>query len=1636
MTRLKKAAQKRLRACILITPSVLHVESEETIIIDAQKIKTNFIANIEIKDFPLKTSSIVQTSVTINGANEFLGQIKIKIPSASVKIDTTKNIYVNVILRSNFCNLEKVLLLSFQSGYLFIQTDKTIYTPESQVLYRIFPTNFKLQQMRKSVTFEILTPSNVTVFRDSRVPDSNGIISMNYKLPEIVEFGAWSISANYDDTPLQNHTTNFEVKEYVLPIFEVKLLPRNNFLYVDDETFELEITANYLYGEPVYGMAFVLFGVKKNDEKTVITKSLRTDEIVDGKGSSELKREHLVEIFKDPKDMKSYRLFVTVTVITQSGTDLVEAELDDIYIVESPYKVLFTKTSKYFKPGMTFDLTLFVSNPDGSPASNIPVVVNSGEARGVTSDDGTTKIRLNSGANERTLHVTAKTEYRGLTPARQATATMTFTAYRSLAAAPNYLHIGVSIERENILLSFTINNDQNSFDYFTYMIMNKGRIALVGRQSRGPGQNLVSKTLSISEDFIPSFRIVAYYVVKSGIVDEIVSDSVWVKVSDRCMGTLKLEANSDRDKMIQSPDSTMSIKVTADHKASVALVAVDKGVFVLNKKFKLTQRKVWDNVDRFDIGCTPGGGADSVGVFYDAGLALETNIGMTTPSRTDQFCEVPKQRKRRSTAALIQAKTTKASIYKGLEKQCCLDGMKDNPMGHSCERRSAFIQEKKPCVDAFLDCCNYMKKKREIERELKGDDVLARSIENEDYFTENDIEVRSDFRESFLWKVEQMTDKPNIDNLSSKAVRVNLPSSITTWEVLAVSLSENKGICVSQPYDILVMKKFFIDLRLPYSVVRNEQVEIRAVVYNYAANDMKIRVQLTYSTKFCSLSTSRRAYQQDVEVRSASSNVASFVIIPLVLGLHDIEVKAVFIKDGISDGVRKKLKVVPEGVRRTVVLKNLVLDPKGKTQMEDVPALKGRSLVPDTDILTLVTFQGSPISEMLEDAIDGSKLGHLIIAPGGCGEQNMVKMTKCVIVTRYLDATGQWDRVGVDRRKKAIDYIQQGYTTEQVYRKDDGSYAIFKRSKSSTWLTAYVVKVFAMASEMVYIDKGDMCGSVRWLILNRQKPDGLFKDETVVSEQYLTGGLEGSTDPESALTAFVLIAMLESKGICASEVNNLQFAINQASNFLLSRYNSLRSPYSVAITSYALALAGRLDNVNVLLSVSTDKTHWIQPDSDLVTLEATGYALLALLQLKQFHLTDAIVQWINERRFYGVPYSSTQETIIMLQALSEYQKVFPPPEDLSLDVTFTLPGRSQQTTYRVNKINALLSRSDESKINGDFRVQAKGKGQATMLVTAMYYEITTEKEKECNTFFLSVTTAKDEEANLPKGAEQALSVNICYRHLKEMPATMSILDISMMTGFSPDVNSLNRLMDGVDKYISRYELDKGVVDKSNLLIYLNGVSRTEDTCIKITLFQHFKVGLIQPGSVTLYDYYNPKSRCTKFYHVNEDSKLLGKICKGEECRCAEGNCVRQQKGTEEITALYRYEQACAVGVDYVYKATPEEVKTQDNYNTYVMKILEIFKAGTDIVEPEDKRDFISHVKCKDLLDLKTGKNYLMWGVSTDLWQTKSGYSYIVGNETWVEWWPTDIECQDRKNQKQCDDYFELSETLSDFGCSS
>ncbi|KFV52591.1 Complement C3, partial [Tyto alba] len=160
-----------------------------------------------------------------------------------------------------------------------------------------------------------------------------------------------------------------------------------------------------------------------------------------------------------------------------------------------------------------------------------------------------------------------------------------------------------------------------------------------------------------------------------------------------------------------------------------------------------------------------------------------------------------------------------------------------------------------------------------------------------------------------------------------------------------------------------------------------------------------------------------------------------------------------------------------------------------------------------------------------------------------------------------------------------------GYTQQLAFRKPDSSYAAFKDRPSSTWLTAYVTKVFAMAIKLVDIEPEVVCGAVKWLILEKQKPDGIFQEDAPVIHKEMVGGYHGA-EPEVSLTAFVLIALQEAREVCKNHVNNLDWSISNAAEYLARRYQSLLRPYTVALTSYALALTGKLKSEKVLMKFS------------------------------------------------------------------------------------------------------------------------------------------------------------------------------------------------------------------------------------------------------------------------------------------------------------------------------------------------------------------------------------------------------------------------------------------------------------------
>uniref|UniRef100_A0A671NXC1 Complement C3-like n=1 Tax=Sinocyclocheilus anshuiensis TaxID=1608454 RepID=A0A671NXC1_9TELE len=1464
---------------VLSTPNLLRVGSSENLFVEAQDYSGRDLdVKIIVKNHPKKNLEILSKSVTLTADNNFQILTDIKIPSDRdyFSDDPLEKQYVYLQAQFPSITLEKVVLLSFQTGYLFVQTDKPIYTPASTVQYRIFSLTSGMKPFEHTgISVEIMVVTRFT------------------------------------NTPQKNYTADFEVKEYVLPTYEVTLSLSQSFFCVKDASLIVSIEARYLHRNNVNGHAFVVFGVMEDERKTSIPSSLQRVQISDGEGNAKLTKDMILQTFPDINQLVGRSVYISVSVLSDTGSEMVEAQRRGIQIVMSPYTIHFKKTPQFFKPGMPFDVSVYITDPDQMPAENIEVEVNPGAVRGRTRANGIAKLTVNSYEGSSTLEITVRPAI-----STQAVRKMTAQAYQTKGGSNNYLHIGIDAAELQIGDQMKVNlnlgrspgvRDQD----FTYTILSKGHIVQADRFKRR-GQSLVTLSLPVTKDMVPSFRFVAYYHVGSS---EVVSDSVWVDVKDMCMGTLKVQVKEPRP--IYEPGESFSLQITGDPGAKVGLMAVDKAVHGLNQN-RLTQTKIWDVIEKHDIGCTAGGGRDSIGVFTDAGLMFESNTAGGTNTRTVPECLVPLKRRRR--ASLQRVITILAGQYSGDLRKCCVDGMRDNKLGYTCDRRAMYIVDGHNCVQAFLHCCHDV----EAHSMEAGEEemILARSEDSDYYESFDEITSRTQFPESWLWAEEILPVCPEKNKLcgttSITRDRIYLKESITTWQIFAVSLSKTHGICVADPYEMIVYKRFFIDLKVPYSAIRNEQLQIRAILHNYTKKKIRARLEFMETEHICSSASKKGMYQTEVEVESMSSRSIPHVIIPLELGNHWIEVKAAAYDSVYSDGVRKILKVVVSGVQQLSVRSN-----------------KPDAQIPNTPANTYITVTSQEFSRLIEQAISGDLMRQFIVQPRGNGEENMIHMTLPLIATHYLDSTNQWETVGMECRNEAVNHINTGYRRQLDFCKPDGSFAASMNMPSSTWLTAYVAKVLAMASDLIATEDHVICSALTWLATKQQLSDGTFKEEAPVIHQEMLGNVRGKDD-DASLTAFVLIAMQEGSKICAR--SNLQSSMNRAINYLLLRVHSLTSTYAVAMTSYALAHSGKL-NKDILKKCCFSPKLRV-PGAHHHSLEATGYALLALVKAKDFQSAGAVVRWLRAQRTTYGGHGSTQASIIVFQAVAEY-RMEAKKQNVNLNVEVSVEGRKTHNKWTFTSSNKHVPRSEKK-----FNVTAHGNGLATLSVFSLYYALPEERENDCNVFDLSVQMKKEHAGRIHHDSSSCVHI-------------LTLTSLGLRFFF-------------LKKLIILFIKDERVVFRMH----------------KIN-----EVGMLQPAGVTVYEYNAPDDRCVKFYHPHKKDGALNRLCHEDLCQCAEGAC----KVNNASSAWF---------------------------------------SGTEADVEGKIRSFLAHPYCREFLDFQEGNTYLIMGQTTSLPRIGGRLRYNLGEETWIEYWPTQDEAQTQKYRDKHVGITALADELFNFGCTT
>lgn len=105
-----------------------------------------------------------------------------------------------------------------------------------------------------------------------------------------------------------------------------------------------------------------------------------------------------------------------------------------------------------------------------------------------------------------------------------------------------------------------------------------------------------------------------------------------------------------------------------------------------------------------------------------------------------------------------------------------------------------------------------------------------------------------------VWKIQSQPGSSLASVFQKLTVRISIDtlksfphlffSSVSFYICL---YSHPQGICVADPLEVIVRKPFFIDLRLPYSAVRGEQLEIKAILHNYDLEPATVRLNYSFS---------------------------------------------------------------------------------------------------------------------------------------------------------------------------------------------------------------------------------------------------------------------------------------------------------------------------------------------------------------------------------------------------------------------------------------------------------------------------------------------------------------------------------------------------------------------------------------------------------------------------------------------------------------------------------------------------------------------------------------------------------------------------------------------------------------------
>uniref|UniRef100_A0A1I8PQI3 TEP1-F n=1 Tax=Stomoxys calcitrans TaxID=35570 RepID=A0A1I8PQI3_STOCA len=1373
-----------------------------------------------------------------------------------------------------FKNTTKLNYAKFDP-YVRIQTDKGLYKPGDVVNYRVvfLDKDLKPATVDKNVMiwFEDAKRNRIKEIKDFTL--SHGVHTGKFQISEFPVMGHWRMGLS--GMGGHGRVVYFEVQKYVLPKYVVSA-EATEAVSVKDGDMQVVVRANYTYGKPLNGKTTVILTLGsryyhyQNDATAAEQKEpptiIKTADMVQGKAKIDLNVKEL-EAYLHNKEYSTYGSIVATVEEEFTGVKINATASTQIYPYRYSMHCAEYDTCYSFEADKEKEVTIKLSLVDGTHLSDTktPVelvyheVLNKHDYyRPVHyNDDGTEKETTTTMsppvAENRTFSFTSymnatgfaifkvslpdlkeyeghshyynmvahyRDEKRDISNAYQYREPKKLDKPETNEEPKDYFKIKDKYYNERPKLNhedqFTINSSK-PLSYFDYNIIARGNILKSGHVDLPENTKVYNLTLTPDYLYAPHFGLYVYYVDEHGEY-HYAEETFYVEFE------LQNHINVTAAKQVK-PGEEVALKIKTAPNSFVALTAVDQSVLLLRSNNDLSHSEFGWTVGSYNTR-TPHQG----GYSHYPGSA----IGCVTLTNGDYFYNWTKP-----DYMMISELGNRVYYKQGVQNAIVHDDVSVSKISGSGVRAGAAPAS--PSAHAGFGAGG-----------SSGDP----------------IQVRKDFSETWLFDNIENTDKEEF-TWSKK-----IPDTITSWVVSAFAMNKEKGLAVTEDKTkITTFQPFFISVRLPYSVKRGEVINVPALVFNYLNKDLDVEVTLDNTdgefefTEVNNEVIGEEKRTKTVRVPANSAAGVAFMLRPKVLG--NVLLKYTAVSPVAGDAVHKAMKVVPEGITKygnRAFFVNLNKEPEQKSSFElELPA----EIVPDSQHVEV-----GVVGDILGPV--ANNLDNLVRLPTGCGEQTMSSLLPNYLVMKYLENT---KRLTPSLETKLRYNMETGYQRMLNYRHDDGSFSSFGPStdhkhpnNGSTWLTAYVVRSLQQLEDYINVDPKIVSGGLDYLI-KQQAENGSFTEKG--SFFYI------SQANHVSLTSSVLLALLENK----TNAEKYSAQIEKGLSYIAKHEDDSKSLHAQAIAAYTLnkakhaAAPEKLAHLNSLAKTDGDRKWWSSWDrphqlrwwlyvysSDV---EISSYILLTLLDQPQASVDEVfpIIRWlVAQRNSYG-GFSSTQDTVVGLQALIQFAKLADyKPAQMVVDIASKGGDKEKQESVKLNEENGILYQNfempDKTK-TVDF--SAKGTGTA-MVQIAYQYNIV---DKDAKPSFV-LTHNKQNSA-----LKSLLLMEVCAEYQGEGEASnMAVLEINAPSGYVVEEESLPAI--NKVPHVSNTELKNA---DSLLVVYFDHLYKNKKTCILYEATKAHAVAMQKPASIVVYDYYDTSMKATDFYEV--ESKLCD-ICEGEE----------------------------------------------------------------------------------------------------------------------------------------------------------